>query len=75
VEALSDETLLAAMGAGDADAAAVFVRRFQSRVYGLALTMLRDPGIAEDVHRRRSCARGGTRPPTTPAAGACRPGC
>jgi len=49
VEALSDETLLAAMGAGDADAAAVFVRRFQSRVYGLALTMLRDPGIAEDV--------------------------
>ena len=49
MEALSDETLLAAMGAGDADAAAVFVRRFQSRVYGLALTMLRDPGIAEDV--------------------------
>ena len=39
MDALSDETLLAAMGAGDADAAAVFVRRFQSRVYGLALTM------------------------------------
>jgi RNA polymerase sigma factor (sigma-70 family) len=49
MEALSDETLLAAMGDGDADAAAVFVRRFQSRVYGLALTMLRDPGLAEDV--------------------------
>jgi RNA polymerase sigma factor (sigma-70 family) len=49
MDGLSDETLLAAMGAGDADAAAVFVRRFQSRVYGLALTMLRDPGIAEDV--------------------------
>jgi RNA polymerase sigma factor (sigma-70 family) len=49
VDALSDETLLAAMGAGSADAAAVFVRRFQSRVYGLALTMLRDPGVAEDV--------------------------
>jgi RNA polymerase sigma factor (sigma-70 family) len=49
MDALSDETLLAAMGAGDADAAAVFVRRFQSRVYGLALTMLRDPDVAEDV--------------------------
>jgi RNA polymerase sigma factor (sigma-70 family) len=49
MDGLSDETLLAAMGAGDADAAAVFVRRFQSRVYGLALTMLRDPGIAEDA--------------------------
>jgi RNA polymerase sigma factor (sigma-70 family) len=49
MDGLSDETLLAAMGAGDADAAAVFVRRFQSRVYGLALTMLRDPGVAEDV--------------------------
>jgi RNA polymerase sigma-70 factor (ECF subfamily) len=49
MDGLSDETLLAAMGAGDADAAAVFVRRFQSRVYGLALTMLRDPELAEDV--------------------------
>jgi RNA polymerase sigma factor (sigma-70 family) len=49
MDRLSDETLLAAMGAGDADAAAVFVRRFQSRVYGLALTMLRDPELAEDV--------------------------
>jgi RNA polymerase sigma-70 factor (ECF subfamily) len=49
MDASSDETVLAAMGAGDPDAAAVFVRRFQSRVYGLALTMLRDPGIAEDA--------------------------
>jgi RNA polymerase sigma-70 factor (ECF subfamily) len=49
MDASSDETVLAAMGAGDPDAAAVFVRRFQSRVYGLALTMLRDPGLAEDV--------------------------
>ena len=49
MDGLSDETVLAAMGAGDADAAAVFVRRFQARVYGLALTMLRDPGLAEDV--------------------------
>jgi RNA polymerase sigma-70 factor (ECF subfamily) len=49
MDALSDETVLAAMGAGDHDAAVVFVRRFQSRVYGLALTMLRDRDLAEDV--------------------------
>jgi RNA polymerase sigma factor (sigma-70 family) len=49
VDGLSDETLLAGLGSGDPDAAAAFVRRFQSRVYGLALTMLHDPGLAEDV--------------------------
>jgi RNA polymerase sigma-70 factor (ECF subfamily) len=47
--ASSDETLLAGLAAGDADAAAAFVRRFQRRVFGLALTILRDPGAAEDV--------------------------
>jgi RNA polymerase sigma factor (sigma-70 family) len=45
----TDETVVAAMAAGDTDAAALFVRRFQARVYGLALTMLRDPSLAEDV--------------------------
>jgi RNA polymerase sigma-70 factor (ECF subfamily) len=49
MEGLSDETVLAGLGSGDPDAAAAFVRRFQSRVYGLALTMLRDPGLAEDA--------------------------
>jgi RNA polymerase sigma factor (sigma-70 family) len=49
VDRLSDETLLAGLGSGDAEAAAAFVRRFQGRVYGLALTMLRDPALAEDV--------------------------
>jgi RNA polymerase sigma factor (sigma-70 family) len=49
MDGLSDETLLAGLGSGDPDAAAAFVRRFQSRVYGLALTMLHDPGLAEDV--------------------------
>jgi DNA-directed RNA polymerase specialized sigma24 family protein len=49
VDRLSDETLLAGLGSGDAEAAATFVRRFQGRVYGLALTMLRDPVLAEDV--------------------------
>jgi RNA polymerase sigma factor (sigma-70 family) len=46
---ISDESLLAALGAGDADAAAAFVRRFQSRVYGLALTIVGDRGTAEEV--------------------------
>jgi RNA polymerase sigma-70 factor (ECF subfamily) len=49
VDGLSDEALLAGLASGDADDAAAFVRRFQSRVYGLALTMLRDPGLADDV--------------------------
>jgi RNA polymerase sigma-70 factor (ECF subfamily) len=49
MDALADEALLAGLGSGNPDAAAAFVRRFQSRVYGLALTMLRDPGLAEDV--------------------------
>jgi RNA polymerase sigma-70 factor (ECF subfamily) len=49
MDALSDETLLAALGSGNAEAAATFVRRFQSRVYGLAVTMLHDPGLAEEV--------------------------
>jgi RNA polymerase sigma factor (sigma-70 family) len=49
VEGLSDEALLAGLGSGNPEAAAAFVRRFQGRVYGLALTMLRDPDLAEDV--------------------------
>jgi RNA polymerase sigma factor (sigma-70 family) len=49
MDALSDETLLAGLGSGNPDAAAAFVRRFQSRVYGLALTMLGDADLAEDV--------------------------
>jgi RNA polymerase sigma-70 factor (ECF subfamily) len=49
MDGLSDEALLAGLGSGDPDAAAAFVRRFQSRVYGLTLTMLRDPELADDV--------------------------
>jgi RNA polymerase sigma-70 factor (ECF subfamily) len=45
----SDEALLAGLAAGDKAAAAAFVRRFQRRVYGLALTIVGDPGTAEDV--------------------------
>lgn len=45
----SDEALLAGLAAGDQAAAAAFVRRFQRRVYGLALTIVGDAGTAEDV--------------------------
>ena len=59
---LSDEALLAGLAAGDADAAAAFVRRFQRRVYGLALTILREPGAAEDAAQEafvRACRHSG----------------
>jgi RNA polymerase sigma factor (sigma-70 family) len=49
MDGLSDEALLAGLGTGNPDAAAAFVRRFQARVYGLALTMLHDRDLAEDV--------------------------
>ena len=37
------------MALGELDAAAVFVRRFQRRVYGLAITITGDRTLAEDV--------------------------
>jgi RNA polymerase sigma-70 factor (ECF subfamily) len=46
---LSDESLIAGMASGDTDALAAFVRRFQARVYGLALTVVDDIGLAEEV--------------------------
>lgn len=45
----SDEALLAGFETGDEASAAAFVRRFQGRVYGLALTIVRDPAVAEEV--------------------------
>jgi RNA polymerase sigma-70 factor (ECF subfamily) len=45
----SDEALLAGLAAGDERAAATLVRRYQARVFGLALTMLGDPEAAEEV--------------------------
>jgi RNA polymerase sigma factor (sigma-70 family) len=46
---LSDESLLAGFGSRDPEAAAAFVRSFQSRVYGLAVTIVKDPGLAEEI--------------------------
>lgn len=45
----SDESLLAGMGAGDPEAAAIFVRRFQGRVFGLALVIVGDRDTAQEV--------------------------
>jgi RNA polymerase sigma factor (sigma-70 family) len=45
----SDESLLAGFATGDPRTAAAFVRRYQGRVYGLALTIVRRPAIAEEV--------------------------
>ncbi|WP_220188245.1 RNA polymerase sigma factor [Pseudonocardia pini] len=44
-----DDLLLAGLGTGDADLSAAFVRRFQHRVFGVALTVLGDVRQAEDV--------------------------
>ena len=46
---VSDEALLAGMAGGDEYAASAFVRRYQARVYGLALTIVGAPALAEDV--------------------------
>ncbi|WP_433475256.1 RNA polymerase sigma factor [Spirillospora sp. CA-142024] len=46
---LSDESLLTGMAAGDAETAAVFVRRYQARVYGLAYALVGSSAIAEEV--------------------------
>jgi RNA polymerase sigma-70 factor (ECF subfamily) len=46
---LSDEALVAGLAAGDAGAATAFVRRFQARVFGLAVTMVGDAAVAEEL--------------------------
>ena len=46
---LSDDSLLAGMAMGDAAAAAAFVRRYQPRVYGMALTIVGSTTVAEEV--------------------------
>jgi RNA polymerase sigma factor (sigma-70 family) len=46
---VSDEALLAGLASGEPDAAIAFIRRFQRRVFGLALTILGDTAASEDV--------------------------
>jgi RNA polymerase sigma factor (sigma-70 family) len=45
----SDDALLAGFATGDPDAAAVFVRRYQAKMVGLALLITRDQVEAEEV--------------------------
>jgi RNA polymerase sigma-70 factor (ECF subfamily) len=45
----SDEALVAGLAAGDRDAALALVRRFQARVFGLALSITRDRSSAEEA--------------------------
>jgi RNA polymerase sigma-70 factor (ECF subfamily) len=45
----SDEALLAGLAGGDRDAAVAFVRRYQRRVYGLAMTLVGDRDLADDI--------------------------
>jgi RNA polymerase sigma factor (sigma-70 family) len=45
----SDEALMAGMAIRDERAAVTFVRRYQKRVFGLAVGLLNDAGVAEDV--------------------------
>jgi RNA polymerase sigma-70 factor (ECF subfamily) len=47
--AASDEALLAGIAMGDPASARTFVRRYQQRVFGLAVTILHDRQAAEDV--------------------------
>lgn len=46
---LADDALVAGLAVEDADAATAFVRRFQPKVFGLALAVTRDPVLADDV--------------------------
>jgi RNA polymerase sigma-70 factor (ECF subfamily) len=46
---LSDEALLGGLGSGDPEAAAAFVDRFQHRVFGMTLSVLRDRRAAEEA--------------------------
>ena len=48
-ERAADAALLAGLAIGDQDASTAFVRRFESRVFGLALAICGDRGLAQDV--------------------------
>ncbi|WP_330308798.1 MULTISPECIES: sigma-70 family RNA polymerase sigma factor [unclassified Streptomyces] len=46
---LSDEALLSGLATGDPELAVAFVRRFQHTVFGVAIAVLGDPQLAEDI--------------------------
>jgi RNA polymerase sigma factor (sigma-70 family) len=46
---VADDALVAGLAVEDADAATAFVRRFQAKVFGMAVSVTRDPALADDV--------------------------
>lgn len=46
---MTDDALLGGLSAGGPDVGLAFVRRFQRQVYGVALAVVGDPALAEDV--------------------------
>ena len=48
-DSLSDESLLAGLAVGDSAAGTAFVRRHQRRVFGLALRLVGDPAVADEL--------------------------
>ncbi len=52
VEQLPDEALLAGFAGGDGELAVAFVRRFQSKVFGVALAVIGEVAAAEDVSQQ-----------------------
>jgi RNA polymerase sigma factor (sigma-70 family) len=48
-QGVADDALLAGMAVGDERAGVAFVRRYQRRVYGLAVRMVGDPVLAQDI--------------------------
>jgi RNA polymerase sigma factor (sigma-70 family) len=49
VDRLPDEALLAGLGLGDDEIAVAFVRRFQRKVFAVAVAVVGDPRLAEDI--------------------------
>jgi len=68
---ISDDMLLAGLGAGDAEAAVGFVRRFQPLVFGVAVAVVGDYGLAEDIAQQAFERPGGMLRFTTHGEGRC----
>lgn len=69
LERVPDEALLAGLMTGDPEIAVAFVRRFQHRVFGVAVAVVGDIQLAEDIAQQtfeRACRR---RPGLRPAPG------
>ena len=59
-ESLSDNELVSLAKERDEDAVRILVRRYNQRLFRIARGIIRDDAEAEDVVRRRTCARSPT---------------